>query len=128
MTFDTITGHFDLLNGVASNRDFLIDSVPAKISMTGTVDLPKQQVNQTVTVLPKSSDAVPIAGTIVDKLSNLIARSLTGKNQEGFFFGSQYQIKGKWDQAEIIPLHEHEGIINKTWNGITGFPWLEPDK
>lgn len=128
LTFDTITGHFDLLNGVASNRDFLIDSVPAKISMTGTVDLPKQQVNQTVTVLPKSSDAVPIAGTIVDKLSNLIARSLTGKNQEGFFFGSQYQIKGKWDQAEIIPLHEHEGIINKTWNGITGFPWLEPDK
>ncbi|PPD05621.1 MAG: TIGR02099 family protein [Methylobacter sp.] len=128
LTFDTITGHFDLVNGVASNRDFLIDSIPAKISLTGTVDLAKQLVNQTVNVLPKSSDAVPIAGTIVDKLSNLIARSLTGKNQEGFFFGSQYQIKGHWDKVEIIPLHEHEGILNKTWNGITGFPWLEQDQ
>jgi uncharacterized protein (TIGR02099 family) len=128
LTFNAIKGHFDLLKGIAKTNNLLIDSVPAKINIVGIVDLAHKRVDQTVQVLPKSSDALPIAGTIVDKLSNLIARSLTGKNQEGLFFSSQYQIKGNWDQAEIIPLHDNEGIINKTWNGIVSFPWLQQEE
>ena len=79
-------------------------------------------------VAPKSADAVPIAGTIVGKVAALIGRSLTGKDQEGFFFGSQYLVKGDWGNAQIIPLHENDGLLQKTWNGITGFPWLQQPK
>jgi len=53
---------------------------------------------------------------------------LTGKDQEGFFFGSQYLVKGAWRDAQIIPLHENDGLLQKTWNGITGFPWLKQNK
>jgi hypothetical protein len=49
---------------------------------------------------------------------------LTGKDQEGFFFGSQYLVKGAWGKAEIIPMHKNDGLLQKTWNGITDFPWL----
>ena len=29
---------------------------------------------------------------------------------------------------KIIPLHENDGLLQKTWNGITGFPWLQQSK
>ncbi|MGZ5027322.1 MAG: hypothetical protein ACXWE9_08270, partial [Methylobacter sp.] len=73
---------------------------------------------------PKSADAVPIAGTIMGKVAALVGKSLTGKDQEGFFFGSQYLVKGAWGKAEIIPMHKNDGLLQKTWNGITDFPWL----
>ncbi|MGZ8903328.1 MAG: hypothetical protein ACXW0H_07215, partial [Methylobacter sp.] len=55
----------------------------------------------------------------------LVARSLTGEEQEGFFFGSQYLVKGGWGDAQIIPLHENDGLLQKTWNGLTDFAWLK---
>jgi hypothetical protein len=33
-----------------------------------------------------------------------------------------------WRDAKIIPLHENDGLLQKTWNGITGFPWLNQSK
>jgi len=53
---------------------------------------------------------------------------LTGKDQEGFFFGSQYLVKGAWGNAEIIPMHKNDGLLQKTWNGITDFPWLRQEE
>jgi len=54
----------------------------------------------------------------------LIDKTITGTEHEGFFFGSQYLVKGGWDNAEIITLHEKEGLFQKTWSGITDFPAL----
>ena len=128
LTFNSITGHFNLLNGKAITRDLVIDAIPAKINISGQTDFINKSLDQVASVIPKSADAVPIAGTIMGKVVSLIGRSLTGKDQEGFFFGSQYQVKGSWDDAQIIPLHEHEGLLQKTWNGITGFPWVQQPK
>jgi len=30
LTFNTIKGHFDLLNGIASTHDLVVDAIPAK--------------------------------------------------------------------------------------------------
>ncbi|MDD5410167.1 MAG: YhdP family protein [Methylobacter sp.] len=125
LTFDSIKGHFDLLNGIASTHDLVVDAIPAKITINGDTDLINQTVDHIVDVTPKSADAVPIAGTIMGKVAALIGRSLTGKNQEGFFFGSQYLVKGSWGNAEIIPMHKNDGVLQKTWNSITSFPWLQ---
>jgi uncharacterized protein (TIGR02099 family) len=124
LTFSSIKGHFSLLNGKATTSDLVVDAIPAKITLTGNTDLINQTVDYGVSVVPKSADAVPIAGTIMGKVADLIGRTLTGKDQQGFFFGSQYLVKGKWRDAQIIPLHENDGLLQKTWNGITGFPWL----
>jgi uncharacterized protein YhdP len=129
LTFNSINGHFDLLKGKAVTHDLVIDAIPAKITITGETDFINRSLDQVVNVAPKSADAVPIAGTIVGKVAALIGRSLTGKDQEGFFFGSQYLVKGDWGNAQILPLHENDGLLQKTWNGITSFPWLqEPTK
>ncbi|MDD1624359.1 MAG: TIGR02099 family protein, partial [Methylococcaceae bacterium] len=128
LTFNSINGHFDVLNGKAVTHDLVIDAIPAKITITGETDFINRSFDQVANVAPKSADAVPIAGTIVGKVAALIGRSLTGKDQEGFFFGSQYLVKGDWENAQIIPLHENDGLLQKTWNGITGFPWLQQPK
>jgi uncharacterized protein (TIGR02099 family) len=124
MTFNSIKGHFDLANGIASTHDLLVDAVPAKIAISGDTDLVNKTLDQLVDVTPKSADAVPIAGTIMGKVMALVGRSLTGKDQEGFFFGSHYQVKGAWGNTEIIPLHKNDGLLKKTWTGITDFSWL----
>jgi len=128
LTYNSITGHFDLLKGKAVTHDLVIDAIPAKITITGETDFINQSLDQVVNVTPKSADAIPIAGTIVGGVTGLIGQSLTGKDQEGFFFGSQYLVKGSWENAQIIPLHENDGLLRKTWNGITGFPWLQQRK
>ena len=128
LTYSSIKGHFRLLNGKATTNDLVVDAIPAKITLIGNTDLINQTVDYSVSVVPKSADAVPIAGTIMGKVADLIGRTLTGKDQEGFFFGSQYLVKGKWRDAKIIPLHENGGLLQKTWNDITGFPWLQRSK
>jgi uncharacterized protein (TIGR02099 family) len=125
LTFNSINGRFDLLNGVANTHDLVVDAVPAKITIRGDTDLVNGTIDHNVNVVPKSSEAVPIAGTIMGKIAGLVARSLTGEDKEGFFFGSQYRVKGEWGNAEIIPLHENDGLLQKTWNGLTDFPWLQ---
>ena len=128
LTFNSINGHFDLLNGKAVTHDLVIDAIPATITITGETDYVNRNLDQIVSVVPKSAEAVPIAGTIMGKVAALIGQTLTGKNQEGFFFGSQYLVKGSWENALIIPLHDNEGLLQKTWTGITGFPWLQQPK
>ncbi len=124
LTFNSIKGHFELMNGKAVTKNLVIDAIPAMITITGETDLTKQTVDHIIKVVPKSSDALPIAGTIMGEFASLVGKSLTGKNQEGFFFGTQYQVKGSWNDAKISSLHENDGIFQKTWNSITDFSWL----
>ena len=128
LTFIDITGHFSVLNGKATTNDLVVDAIPAKISLTGNTDLINRTVDYLVKVVPKSADALPIAGTIMGKVTDLIGQVLTGKDQGGFFFGSQYLVKGGWGSVQIIPLHEHEGLLQKTWNSLTDFSWLPQSK
>lgn len=127
LAFNSINGHFDLLKGKAVTNDLVIDAISAKINLTGETDFINRSLDQIVNVAPKSADAVPIAGTIMGKVADIIGRTLTGKDQDGFFFGSQYLVKGDWENAQIIPLHENDGLLQKTWNGLTSFPWQEPN-
>lgn len=124
LTFNSIQGHFKVLHGKANTQDLTVDAIPAKIALKGDIDLIHENINYLASVTPKSSDAVPIAGTIVGKIMGLVGQTLTGKDQEGFFFGSQYQLKGAWGNIDAIPLYENDGLIQKTWHGITHFPWL----
>jgi uncharacterized protein (TIGR02099 family) len=128
LTFNSIKGHFDLLNGKATTKNLFIDAVPAKITITGDTDLIKQTVDHVIKVVPKSLDAVPIAGTIVGKVAAMVGKTLTGKDQEGFFLGTEYLVKGDWQDVKISSLHENDGLFQKTWKSITDFPWDEEEQ
>ena len=79
-------------------------------------------------VVHKSSGALPIAGTIVSGIAGVITQVFTSDYEEGYFFGSKYKVTGQWDNIKVTPLHEQDGILNKTWTGLTDFSWMQSDE
>ncbi len=124
LSYDSIRGTFRLADGYAKTSNLVIDAVPATITITGSTGLVTRDYDQIITVIPKTSAAIPIAGTIVKGVAALVAKTVTGSSGDGFFISSQYALKGKWGDAEIIPLHENDGLLQKAWLGITDFSWL----
>jgi len=124
LAFDQITGDFKISNGLAYTDNLLIDAVSAKLSIAGTADLVKKTMDHRVAVVPKSSGAVPIAGTIVGGIAAVITQVVTDDYKEGYFFGSQYKLAGPWGNVEVTPLHDQDGLVQKAWRGLTG-GWLE---
>lgn len=125
LSFNQITGTFDITNGIAKTDNLLIDAISAKIHLSGTTNLINKTLDERVSVFPKSSGALPIAGTIVDNLAGIITSVVSHDYKEGYFFGSGYKITGTWGQVEVTPLNDDNGLINKTWNGLTDFEWLK---
>ncbi len=127
LSFNTITGNFTIKAGRASTSNLVVDAIPAKITLIGDTNFVDKTLDHTINVIPKSADAVPIAGTIMDNVMTIVSHTLTGENNEGFFLGMHYHAKGKWDNIVVAPLREKEGLFQKTWNGITTFPWTDDE-
>ncbi len=125
LAFDKITGDFKITNGVAYTDNLLIDAVSAKMKIAGTANLIEKTLNHRVAVIPKSSDALPIAGTIVDGIATIITNAVTNDYKEGYFFGSEYKVVGHWGNLEVTPVNDHDGLLKKTWHGLTDFNWLK---
>ena len=125
LAFDDIKGHIKIKDGLAFTDDLTVNAVAANFYLAGFVDLAKKTLDQRVSVVPKGSDAVPIAGTIVGGIASMITQIVTDDYKEGYFFGSQYQLKGAWGNIEVTPLHDEDGLIKKTWRGLTDFDWLD---
>lgn len=124
LAFDEIKGRIKIKDGLAYTDDLTVDAVAANFYLAGYANLAEKTLNQRVAVVPKSSDAVPIAGTIVGGIASIITQVVTDDYKEGYFFGSQYQLSGTWGDINVTPLHDEDGLVNKTWRGLTDFGWL----
>lgn len=124
LSINSITGHLKISKGKASTRDLLVNSVPALITINGEADLLTETLDSQMHVVPKSSGALPIAGTIVSSIAGVITQVFTSDYEEGYFFGSKYKVTGHWDNIEVTPLHKQDGILKKTWTGLTDFSWM----
>lgn len=125
LAFDRISGHFKIKEGLAFTDDLEVDAVAATFNIAGFANLAEKTLDQRVAVVPKSSGAVPIAGTIVGGIATLITQAVTDDYKEGYFFGSQYKLAGPWGNVEVTQLHDEDGLVNKTWRGLTDFGWLD---
>jgi uncharacterized protein YhdP len=128
LSFNDINGHFVLANGKATTENLTVDAVPATILLSGELNLASQTLDQQISVIPKSSDAVPIAGTIVDGIATVVTQTLTGEQEPGYYLRSKYRVKGKWQDLSVMPLHEQDGLLKKTWRSLTDFSWITQPK
>lgn len=118
--YNRIYGSFLLEDGQAVTEDVVVEGLAAVIEVKGRAGLVTKDIDQIVTVLPKSSVVVPIAGTIIGRVADYIQQSWTGeKHVGGFFNSSQYALKGSWSDIEVTPLYENDGLLQKMWKGIT---------
>ena len=126
LSFNSIKGSFNITKGIAHTTDLMVDAIPAQITLVGEADLLTQTLDQHIRVVPKSSGALPIAGTIVGRIAGTITQAVTSDYKEGYFFGSEYHVTGKWDDIKVKALHEQDGVLKKTWSGLMDFSWMNP--
>jgi len=127
LSFNDINGRFVVSKGRAHTADLLVDAVPAKITIAGETDLLTKSLDYSVSVIPKSSGAIPIAGTIVGRIAGTITQAVTDDYKKGYFFGSKYHVTGKWGDIKVKALHDQDGIFNQTWMGLTDFFLMKPE-
>jgi uncharacterized protein (TIGR02099 family) len=128
LSYDDIRGDLSIVNGKTNTDNLIIDAASAKIKITGETNLVKRTFNQDIFVIPKTAEVIPIAGKIVGGVVGGVAETITGKSQEGMFFGAHYKIQGPWDKPDVISQPENDGLLRKVWSGITGFPWIKSEK
>jgi uncharacterized protein YhdP len=127
LSFNDIKGSFKINQGKAYTSDLLVDAIPAQITIGGETDLITRRLDYSVGVVPKSAGAVPIAGTIVSRIAGTITRAVTDDYKTGYFFGSKYQVTGRWGDIKVKSMHDQDGIFKKTWTGLTDFFLIKPE-
>ncbi|MDH5378486.1 MAG: hypothetical protein OEX00_09200, partial [Gammaproteobacteria bacterium] len=109
MAFDSVTGEFDIENGVAFTPGLVLDSPAVKVEMAGQVDLAEKLYDQVVTVTPKVGDSVPlITGILVTPavgLTLFALNKLLGP-QIDEISSLQYQVTGPWSNPTIAEVEK----------------------
>ncbi len=109
-TFDRIDGDFSIKNGNAYTDNLAMEGPVAKVAIQGRVGLAAKDYDQRVTVTPRSSTTLPLAGALAGGLPLGAAVFLFQKLlQPGLdrLTRYQYTVKGSWDNPVIdVPVGE----------------------
>ncbi|MEQ6340070.1 MAG: TIGR02099 family protein [Gammaproteobacteria bacterium] len=109
-TFDRIDGDFSIKDGNANTDNLAMEGPVAKVAIQGRVGLAAKDYDQRVTVTPRSSTTLPLAGALAGGLPLGAAVFLFQKLfQPGLdrLTRYQYTVKGSWDNPVIdVPVGE----------------------
>lgn len=123
MSFDKIRGHYQIEQGQAVTSDFYLEGPAARLDIQGRIGLGERDYDQIVTVTPKTTSSLPVAGAIaggpVVGAAVFLAQKLVGKNVEAIT-RYQYQVTGSWDDPQIQQIKSPTGgILNKVIDSVT---------
>jgi uncharacterized protein (TIGR02099 family) len=126
LAYDGVGGTFRLGEGQAVTEGFLIDAVSAKIIVGGRAGLVARDLDQAVTVIPRTSTsaALPIAGALAGGpavgAAIYAAQWLIGDEVDSIA-ATHYAIKGGWDDPAITRVHHSNmplDMLDQAWNGV----------
>jgi len=105
--FTTLAGNFDVRAGHAYTDNTILQGPAAHIKFQGRTGLVAHDYEQTVTVIPHVSNAIPVAGALVGGLGigaiALIIQALLESEIENAI-SYDYSITGSWEKPVITPL------------------------
>jgi uncharacterized protein YhdP len=115
LTFDTIEGTFTIDNGDAYTNNLTMSSPAAQVAVAGRVGLASEDYDQLVTVTPRVSAALPLAGALaggpvgaaVGAAAAFVAERFLQKDMSRMV-ETQYSITGPWDDPEVKDLDQDE--------------------
>jgi uncharacterized protein (TIGR02099 family) len=103
LAFTKVRADFNIENGNAFNKNALVETAPAKITLAGRIGLAARDYNEQVTITPKIGGSMaiasalgsallggPLIGAIVFGIQELLAVSFQT------FSGIGYTLKGSW--------------------------------
>lgn len=134
LAYDSVRGEFAISNGVATTRNLLIDGPSARIFVSGEADLANRTLNQLITVIPRTSLAWPIFGTLAGGpavgAAVLLAQQLVGEKLEGIT-ASQYAARGGWDDPTVVLLSRNTplDVLLRAWQNVKSLSgFAEPEE
>ncbi len=112
--FNSITGTFNLADGIADTSNLVMAGEAARIEVKGPIDLVEKSYNQSVKVTPNVSSTLPVAGAVAGGpvglgvgaailLVDKIADNLFGKEIVNLVSYS-YKLSGPWTEPELTTL------------------------
>ena len=118
-SYDRIEGSFSLDGGNAFTNNMLMDSPSARIEIAGRTGFVAEDYDQVITVTPKLSSSLPVAGALLGPVGVGIgavvwlAEKVLGTNVVDRVASYQYTVTGSWedpvvervrvtDQSEIV--------------------------
>jgi len=134
MAYDKVKGEFNIENGDAHTEDLFIDGVVARIYGSGHIDLSTKDFDQLITVVPKSTASLPIAGAIAGGpaigpaigAAIFVAQKLIGDDVDSIA-STQYSMTGHWDDPKIVRLPGKGGMLDRALHGIMDFSGFNTD-
>lgn len=104
LPFETITGTGRIDNGIARTQDFEMKTSPAKVTVTGSVDLAHETQDLNAHVAPKvSASAAAVGAAIINPFLGLgvLAANLALSQTLAHAFAMDYTITGSWAHPHI---------------------------
>jgi uncharacterized protein (TIGR02099 family) len=135
LAYDGIRGTFKLEDGQAVTQGFLIDAVPAKIVVSGRAGISAKDLDQVVTVIPRTTAALPIAGALAGGpavgAAVYVAQWLIGEKVD-HIAATHYAVTGSWDQPQINKIDRNTpmDLLGRAWSGVkdlSGFGAADED-
>lgn len=103
-TFDRIEGHFSITGGDAYTHDLYMEGPSAHVDVVGRTGLSSRDYDQIVTVTPRISNTLPLAGVLAGGPSVGVMLFLAEKvlgTQINRATRAQYTVNGPWDAPVI---------------------------
>ena len=108
--FDRIVGDFAFKGGHAITDNLMLESPSADIRFQGRIGLAERDYDQIVTVNPKVSESLPVAGAIAGGPAGaavggvlMLLQKITEKDGKGIA-ATQYRMTGSWDDPKMEKL------------------------
>ena len=111
LSFDRIEGSFTIDSGDAYTNNLTMDAPSARIDVAGRVGLAAEDYDEVVTVTPKVSSTLPVAGAIaggpvgaaVGAAATFLSRNVL-KTEVGGAIKTQYEVTGSWADPQVVKV------------------------
>jgi len=114
LSFDKIKGRLLIVDGEAQTKRFYLESPSVRLDFQGRVGLGTEDLEQIITVTPKTSESLPLAGAIAGGplvgAAVFIVQKIAGKTVDKLV-GYQYKVSGSWKDPKLKQLSKPGGKI-----------------
>lgn len=111
-SFDKVKGDFTIIDGNAKTERFYIEGPSSRLSFRGRIGLKAEDYDQTVTVTPKTTESLPLAGALaggpIVGAAVFVVQKIAGKTVNKLV-DYQYRITGTWADPVIKQLSTPAG-------------------